>query len=296
MSNEENNFHQTSLELGEHTVELIEINEKAYPASQRPVRKGPYPCEDPAKKTNCTDHLRPKQELSYYYNDIIRAVNRERVNGRQIPEYNGHKPLEYCKELISLGINQESLFDVGPMSRDKKLEIYFNKQPNLEISLRNFLLWLEMEDNFIDSVTVPPFNLKSENGYIRVTRSTCDAIQLNPKKVDLFSKGPNDEFTHRVYNAQISNINAKDLINDFKSIADFYVLEFKIGHPDVYSNTSLNNHREQIKQYINRIHMLTEQRVTGKLIYFSDRVGQPIIQEIYEVEDGFWDTLKTVKI
>ncbi len=298
MCDNENTIYQEPLDFGDKTVPVNTVTERSLPASQRFVRnkRKPYPCEDPAQEVHKTDHLRPKQELSYFFNEIIRIINISSLNGFSQPQYDGQKPLQYCEMLFSSRAKQNSLLNEAPKTREEKLKRYFIKQPNLEISLSNFLYWLETENFIIDSVTVPEFSVHTKDRDIIVTRSTCDAIQLFPKHMTLFSEIDESDLYRRLVNAKSLNLNSKDLIVDLKDIAEFSVLEFKIGHPDNYSNTSIGKHREQIRQYIHRINKLTNHKITGRLIYFSDREGQKIFQEIYEVEEGFWDTVKTIKI
>ena len=281
---------QPPLDLGDQTIEEEkEITRTTVPPSGRPVRIEPYPCEDPTKKV--TDHrefLRPKQELSYLFNEIIQAKNNLNKSNQQLPELNGSSPLGYCDELLSHGTYQKTLdIEEGPQNRIEKLFRYLEEQPNLKLSLTNFLYWVQTENFILDSIYLPPFTIKER--HLKITGGICDAIQLIPR--DLLTYSSRD-ITERIYYAQKNRIRAPQLIEDLDQLGDIHVLEFKIGHPDSYAKINRRKHIYQIQSYIHRIHGLTGINVVGRLIYFSDMEGQRIVEDIHTINRDFWDNPK----
>jgi hypothetical protein len=286
----ENKTFQQPLDFGDQTVEEIEIIETTAPPSGRPVRDQLYPCEDIAKKVeDSREYLRPKQELSYLFNQIIQEKNKRETLLQQLPQLNGTNPLKYCDGIILNGIHQQTL-DIGvkPETRIEKLTRYFKEKPNLEIALTNFLYWIQTENFIIDSVYIPTFILKDRN--LKVTGGICDAIQLIPK--DLFNHNP-QEITELIYTAQRNQTRVPKLIQDLNSLGEVHILEFKIGHPDSYTNLNRKKHTDQIDNYMHRAHKLSGVNVKGRLIYFSDREGQRILEEYHTIDQNFWDNVQT---
>jgi hypothetical protein len=293
---EQSSAYQPPLDLGEKTVDAISITKTTKTASDRQLRNPDkqYPCEDPARTVKgSAEHLRPKQELSYLFNEIIRARNLSNYTNRKIPPLkDDDSALQYCKNIIRKNTYQPTL-DINnrPQDRIEKLEQYFKDQPNLEISLVNFITWLQTQEFIIDSVHIPGFVIKEKE--LRVRRGICDAIQIIPKDLLHYNTAKLHEI---VYHAQTNRPSAPSLIDVLNGVGKIYVFEFKIGDPKNYTRKIKKTHLRQIDNYIHRIHELTGIKVIGRLIYFSDREGNGIYEEIRNIRGNYWDEIETVVI